>query len=117
MKPQFKVSYRGESEYELNGRTYRVRYFAQDDGHYNGDYYKTGIEPFVGCLSNKHDEHHKFPSSETIEAFRAVYPGIVGARYVNNAFTEVEYTSEPQTGWKGDTLYAKWWLDCIAKLY
>lgn len=114
MKPQFKVSYRGESDYLFNGKEYRVRYFADDDGNYNGDYYKTGIEPFVGCLSNRRD-FHEFPSAEALSAFQAEYPGIVGARYADQGFTKVEYTSEPKTKVKGRIVFASWFLDSLDK--
>lgn len=112
MKPRFKVSYRGEADYLFEGKEYRVRFFAEDDGHYNGDYYQTGIEPFVGCLSHKHD-FHEFPSPAVLEAFQEENPGIVGARYTDERCAKVEYTEPPQTRRKGRTVYAKWHLDML----
>lgn len=93
MKIQFKVSYRGEAEYWYGGHEYCVRFFANDDGYYNGNYYQTGIEPFVGTLRNRRD-FHEFPPQDVLEVFKAEFPGIVGARY-NSDFTEVEYTDTP----------------------
>jgi hypothetical protein len=103
MKPRFKVSYRGEAEFWFNGREYCVRIFANDDGHYNGNYFQSGILPFVGTVRNRR-EFFDFPPSEVIEAFAEEYPGIVGARYTED-FKSVEYTATPDVlQWRGDTV-------------
>lgn len=113
-KPQFKVSYRGEAEYWFEGREYCVRFFANDDGYYNGNYFNTSIAPFVGTVRNRRD-FHEFPSPEVIEIFKEEFPGIVGARYANDSFTEVEYTETPdREEYKGD-LCARFHIDAMKK--
>ena len=101
-KPKFKVSYRGEAEYLLDGFLYRVRSFSSDDGHYNkmedgSNYYDIGIEPFVGTVSYAHDDgadhFHEFPPAEVIAIFAEEHPSIVGARYVPGSWRSVEYTA------------------------
>lgn len=100
LKPQFKVSYRGEAEYWLGGKEYCVRFFANDDGHYNGNYFETGIRPFVGTVRNRRD-FFEFPAQEVLEIFAQEFPGIVGAKYAQDDFSTVEYTSTP------DVLFAR----------
>ena len=107
--PKFKVSYRGESDYTYNGKEYCVRYFAHDDGHYNGDYYRTGIAPFVGCLRNRRD-FFEYPSAAALEAVSEEYPGIVGAKYSED-FTKVSYTDVPRTNIRNGTVYAAWFMN------
>jgi len=108
-KPKFKVSYRGAADYTFQGREYVVRSFAHDDGHYNGNYYETGIEPFVGCVSDRR-EFHTFPPQEVIEAFQEEHPGIVGAKYAEDSFKDIEYTDHRQIWIKENdsTVYAGW---------
>ena len=92
-KPQFLSSYRGESTYKWHEKTYALRYFAQNDGHYNKGVYEKDIEPLVGCvIARYHKACHLFPPRELLEFF----PGYIGARFTRN-FT-VEYDGDkPET--------------------
>jgi hypothetical protein len=105
-KPQFVCSYRGAADYSYKGRQYVVRSFAvpgpgptptSADGHYNGDYYFTGILPSVGTIQVDHYPH-EFPPDEVC----AFFPDCVPARW-NADFTALEYRGE-----RPETVTTKW---------
>jgi hypothetical protein len=102
------VGFRGETEYEFKGRTYRVRTSAYDGGFYNGDYYETGILPFVGCISvGSGGNYQQFPPDELC----ALFPEYVPARYLPD-FAGVEYLGEKPavTTAKWGHVYAVAWV-------
>lgn len=88
-------SYRGEAEYHWQGRKFAVRTSAYDDGYYNGDYFETGIRPFVGTIRcDDCGRRFEFPPAEVC----ALFPDHEPARYLPE-FVGVEYLSgkQPET--------------------
>lgn len=102
-KSRFVCSYRGESDHEYKGKRYACRSFAAPgdgqtptsaDGHYNGDYFFTGILPTVGTIRNDDASlFHEFPPDDVC----AMFPDYVPARW-NADFSGLEYRGEkPET--------------------
>jgi len=97
---QFIASYRGESDYTIGGKRYSVRHWGNDDGHYNGDYYATGIRPLIGCVRFHHyPDFHVFPSQEVMDLF----PGFVAARLAHDTYA-AEYINDA----KPDLVLTSW---------
>lgn len=89
-KPEFKVSYAGEVEYRVDGKLYRVRYFANPRMGYNDGVYDNDIQSSVGTVRNSWRDGceymHQFPPREVV----ALFPGFVGARYTEDFQTEYD---------------------------
>jgi hypothetical protein len=78
----WKSSYQGATSYEMRGFHWEVRSHAEDDGHYNGDYYETGIEPVCGCVYLRSDVC-KFPP----EWISVCFPCYTPSRWDSAAWT------------------------------
>jgi hypothetical protein len=97
-KPVWICSYRGAADYTWRGKKYVVRSFGcpgttptptSEDGHYNGDYYRTGILPCVGTVMCDYSGgRHEFPPAELC----ANFPNHVPARWTEH-FATVEYAT------------------------
>lgn len=74
---RFISSYQGEAHYEINGKTYHVRTFADPKGSHKADYWPTVLAT-VGTVRAGHwPEFTSFPPAEVV----AMFPGFIGARY------------------------------------
>lgn len=84
MTPRFKVSYDGESEYDVGPYTVRVRRFAHARNT-RDDYFPT-VRKQVGTIMNRdYGNYHKFPPPEVC----AFWPDAVPARWTEDF--QVEY--------------------------
>ena len=109
---QFISSYQGESDYEVNGKRYSIRYECFNDGQYVPGVYEQEILPFVGTVTNcfKSDG---FPPPEICDLF----PGFQPARFnPNTGKAEYLYGFPPKTvKTEYGTIRAQVWQDELEK--
>jgi hypothetical protein len=81
MTKQFVSSYAGESDYLVNGRKYRIRYFAIPTMSYADGVFAREILPAVGTV-RAYDSggFYQFPPDDVV----ALFPGFIGARYAQD---------------------------------
>ena len=86
---RFLLSFAGAAEYEIGGRRYEARYFANTHPHmaYNEGVLEHDIIPAVGTVRYESSQHwHEFPPREVV----ALFPGFVGARWRRD-YSALEY--------------------------
>ena len=103
---RFLVFYAGGVEYDIAGRRYHVRYFANKRMPYNNGVLEQKIAE-VGTVRHDETAHwHNFPPAEVV----ALFPRFVGARFTQDYRMEYDGPAprtiparpSPNTSWRRD---------------
>lgn len=83
----FRCSYAGETDYQIDGRGYRVRWSGDPSGPWND--FEGSIRPHIGCIWDEsggvQEGFHQFAPMKVVSAFPGIVPLGATFRWVQDA--------------------------------